>query len=142
MVRSEVNLNKNVVSIAQFSTPASTPSPPPFRKLLFFACFRFQFIIHFSTGGSADPICPYVRTPVDRTAAEQLLSPKLSRSSADADRNVMCFTAILVDASSRSYARRGRKEGVSRSVTCRVLIYIHRTKRRARPGLFTACKCH
>jgi len=39
MVHSEVYLNKYVVSIAPFSTPAFTP--PTFRKLLFFACIRF-----------------------------------------------------------------------------------------------------
>ena len=101
MVRSEVNLNKNVVSIAQFSTPASTPAPPHSENCSF--CMFSLSIFHpFFHGGSADSICHYVRTPVDRTAAEQLLSPKLL-SSADADRNVMCFTAILVDASSRSY---------------------------------------
>ena len=33
-----------------------------FRKLLFFACFRFLIFHHFSRGGAADPICPYVRT--------------------------------------------------------------------------------
>ena len=60
MVHSEVYLNKRVVSIAPFSTP-------PFRKLLFSACFRF-LIFHpfFQGGGSADPICPYVRTPMPR----------------------------------------------------------------------------
>jgi len=62
MLHSEVYLNKYMWSayIAPFS-------PPPFRKLLFFACFRF-LIFHpfFQGGGSADPICPYVRTPMDR----------------------------------------------------------------------------
>jgi len=31
--------------------------------MLFFACFRFLIFLHFSRG-SADPICPYVRTPI------------------------------------------------------------------------------
>jgi len=61
MVHSEVYLNKYVVSIAPFSTPAFTP--PPFRKLLFFTCFRF-LIFHPFSRGSADTICPYVRTPM------------------------------------------------------------------------------
>ena len=58
MVRPEVGLylNKYVVSIAPFSAPAFTS--PSFRKLLFFT--------HFSRG-SADPICPYVRTPMNKT---------------------------------------------------------------------------
>jgi len=38
--------------------------PPPFRKVLFFACFRFLIFYPFFQGGSADPICPYVRTPM------------------------------------------------------------------------------
>jgi len=45
------------------SAPTTHP-PPPFRKP-FFACFRF--FLNFSPifpGGSADPICPYVRTPM------------------------------------------------------------------------------
>jgi len=58
----EVYLNKYMVSIAPFSTPAFTP--PPVRKLLFFACFRFLIFHPFFQGGSADPICRYVRTPM------------------------------------------------------------------------------
>ena len=53
MVHSEVYLNKYVVSIAPFSTPAFTSTPPLFRKLLFwhvFAFFNFS-AIHFSRGG-------------------------------------------------------------------------------------------
>jgi len=38
---------------------------PPFKKLLFFACFRF-LIFHPFSRRSADPICPYVRTPIHR----------------------------------------------------------------------------
>ena len=60
MVHSEEYLNKYVVSIASFSTPAC---PDCSQKLLFFACFAFYFFIHFPRG-SADPICPYVRTPM------------------------------------------------------------------------------
>jgi len=54
MVHSEVYLNKYVVSIAPFSTPVFTP--PPFRKMLFFACFHC-LIFHPFSRGSADPIC-------------------------------------------------------------------------------------
>ena len=69
MVHSEVYLNKYVVSIAPFSTPL-------FRKLLFFARFRFLIfnsLFHslFSFTFSADPICPYVRTPM-RAGSERL----------------------------------------------------------------------
>ena len=43
MVHSDVGLclNKYVVSIAPFSTPAFTPAPPPIQKTALFACFRF-----------------------------------------------------------------------------------------------------
>jgi len=52
MVHSEVHeyLNKHVVSIAPFSTPAFTQ--PPFRKLLFFACLRFLVFHPFFQGVS------------------------------------------------------------------------------------------
>jgi len=77
MVHSEVYLNKYVVSIAPFS-----PSHP-FRKLLFIACFRF-LIFHpfFQGGGSADPICPYVRTP---TAGRHINLEKTERHLASFD---------------------------------------------------------
>jgi len=57
MVHSEVYLNKYVVSIAPFSTPACRDCP-------FFACFCFLIYYPFS-GGSADLICSHVRTPVN-----------------------------------------------------------------------------
>jgi len=60
-VHSEVYLNKYVVSIAPFSTPAFTSTP--IQKTALFACFRF-LIFHPFSRGSADPICPYVRTPI------------------------------------------------------------------------------
>ena len=50
-------LNKYVVSIAPLSTPAFTPPHPLFRKLLFFACFRF-LIFHPFFPRVTDPICP------------------------------------------------------------------------------------
>jgi len=52
MVHSEVYLNKYVVSIAPFSTP-------PFRKLLFSACFRFLIFHPFFQGGGQ--LTPFVR---------------------------------------------------------------------------------
>ena len=57
MVHSEVYLNKYVVSIAPFS-------PPPFRKLLFSACFRF-LIFHpfFQGGGQLTPFVPMCGRP-------------------------------------------------------------------------------
>jgi len=60
MVHSEVYLNKYVVSIAPFSTPACL-------KTALFACFRF-LIFHPFSRGSAEPICPYVRTPMTRSS--------------------------------------------------------------------------
>jgi len=58
MVRSEVYLNKYVVSIAPFSTPACPDCS-------LFVCFRFLIFYPFFQGGSADPICPYVWTPME-----------------------------------------------------------------------------
>jgi len=66
-VHSGVYLNKYVVSIAPFSTSACPDCSQSIQKTALFSCFRFLFIIHFS-GGSADPICPYVRAPmIDKT---------------------------------------------------------------------------
>jgi len=66
MVHSEVYLNKYAVSIALFSTHAcpdySQNIYHTHRKLLFFACFRC--LIFYISGESADPVCPYVRTPM------------------------------------------------------------------------------
>jgi len=72
VVHSEVYLNKYVVSIAPFSTrpacpgcsqnrPLSITYKLKHRKLLFFVFFNFSSIF---PEGSADPICPYVRTPM------------------------------------------------------------------------------
>ena len=35
--------------------PRSTPTPPPFRKLVFFACFRFLIFHLFFQGGQLTP---------------------------------------------------------------------------------------
>ena len=63
-VHSEVYLNKYVVSIAPFSTPAFTPTP--FTKLLFFACFRLLIFHPFSRGVSwlHLPLCADTHGPV------------------------------------------------------------------------------
>ena len=47
----------------QYSAVKFPPHPHPFRKLLFcmFSLFNFSSIF---PGGSADPICPYVRTHI------------------------------------------------------------------------------
>ena len=55
MVHSEVYLNKYVVSIAPFSTSAFTRAPPPFSKLLFFACFRFLIFLSIFQSGQLTP---------------------------------------------------------------------------------------
>ena len=57
----EVYLNKYMVSIAPFSTPAFTP--PPVRKLLFFACFRFLIFHPFFQGGQLTPFAPMCGRP-------------------------------------------------------------------------------
>jgi len=64
MVHSEVYLNKYVVSIAPFSTPTFTHTPTPVQKT---ALFRMFLLLNFSSifpGGSPEPICPYVQTPM------------------------------------------------------------------------------
>ena len=66
-VHSEVYPNKYVVSIAPFSTSACPDcSQNILKTAVFFACFRFLFFHQFFSkgGGSADRICPYVRTPM------------------------------------------------------------------------------
>ena len=66
MVHSEVGLylNKYVVSIAPFSTPAC-PSKYDINiiKTALLCMFSLLTFHPFSQGRSADPICPYVRTP-------------------------------------------------------------------------------
>ena len=62
MVRSEVYLNNCMVSIAPFSTPASTPPHPENCSFCMFSLFNFCSIF---PEGSADLICPYVRTPME-----------------------------------------------------------------------------
>jgi len=77
VVHSEVYLNKYVVSMAPFSTPSCLTSHhsyhfiPTFHSenCCSFACFRFLIFHNFFQGGSGDPICPYVRTPMDGVAA-------------------------------------------------------------------------
>ena len=66
MVHSEVYLNTHVVSIAPFSTPACPDWSQNITwtyKTALFACYCF-LIFHPFSRGSADPICPYVRTPM------------------------------------------------------------------------------
>ena len=63
MMHSEVYLNKYVVSIAPFSTPAFTPTP--IQQTALFRMFSlFNFFIHLPEG-SADSLCRYVRMPMD-----------------------------------------------------------------------------
>jgi len=69
MVHSEVYLNKYAVSIAPFSTPAC---PDCSQNCSFLHVFAFYFFIHFFRRGgmgSADPICPYVRTAMHAAVA-------------------------------------------------------------------------
>jgi len=74
MVHSELYLNKYVVSIAnndnyQLDQPVITriTSPHPLSENCSFAYFRF-LIFHPFLGGSADPVCLYVRTPMGQGA--------------------------------------------------------------------------
>jgi len=61
MVHSEVYLNKYVVSIAPFSTPAFTPHPRS--ENCCFACFRFLIFHPFFKGGQLTPFAPMCGRP-------------------------------------------------------------------------------
>ena len=63
MVHSEVYLNKYVVSIAPFSTPACPDCSQNIQKTALFCMFSLS---NFLSIFPVDPICPYVRTPMDR----------------------------------------------------------------------------
>ena len=62
MVHSEVYMNKYVVSIAPFSTPACPDSSQNIQKIALFCMFSLFNFSSIFPGVSADPICPYVRT--------------------------------------------------------------------------------
>jgi len=67
MVHSEVCLNKYVVSIAPFSTPACpscSQNTTNIENCSVLHVLAFSFSSIFPGGGSADPICPYVRRPM------------------------------------------------------------------------------
>ena len=51
---------------------------PPFRKLLFLACFRFLIFHPFFQGGSADPICPCACSAVACLAVPLALPSRVS----------------------------------------------------------------
>jgi len=62
MVHSEVQLNKYVVSMAPFSTPAC---PDCSQNINVENCSFYMFsLFNFFIQISADPICLYVRTPM------------------------------------------------------------------------------
>ena len=65
MVHSEVYLHKYVVSIAPFSTPACPDCSQNIPKTAVFCVFSLFNISSIFQGGSADPICRYVRTPMN-----------------------------------------------------------------------------
>ena len=64
MAHSEVYPNKYVVSIAPFSTPACPDCSQNIQKAALFCMFSLFNFSSIFPGGSADPICPYVRTPM------------------------------------------------------------------------------
>ena len=53
-----------MVSIAPFSTPACPDCSQNIQKTAVFCMFSLFNISSIFPGGSADPICPYVRTPM------------------------------------------------------------------------------
>ena len=79
MVHSEVYLNNYVVSIALFSTPACPDCSQNIQKTaLFCMSSPFNFSSIFLVG-SADPICPYVQTPMDAGCNAQMITPHAIR---------------------------------------------------------------
>ena len=75
MVHSEVYLNKYVVSIAPFSTPAWPDCSKNIQKTVLFCTFSSFNFSSIYPGGSADPICPYVRTPMGKCPTFLDLTP-------------------------------------------------------------------
>jgi len=73
MVHSGVYLNEYVVSIAPFSTSAFTPPLTLIQKTGLFCMFTLCNFSSIFPGGSADPICPYVRTPVETSGRIELI---------------------------------------------------------------------
>ena len=63
-MHSEVYLNKYVVSIAPFSTSAYSDCSQIIQKTALFGMFSLFNFSSIFLGGSADPICPDVRTPM------------------------------------------------------------------------------
>ena len=82
MVHSEVHLNKYVVSIAPFSTPACPDFSQNIQKTALFCVFSIFNFSSIFPELSADPICPYVRTPM------------LTRGSTEDERNHPTFRPI------------------------------------------------
>jgi len=78
---SKVCLNKYVVSTAPFSYPAFTPRP--FRKLVFFACFRFLIFHPFFQRGQLTTFAPYVRTPMRTSVSEKSVESVRSKGESD-----------------------------------------------------------
>ena len=68
--------------IAPFSTPACPDCSQNIQKTDLFCVFSLSNFLSIFPGGSADPICPYVRTPVphDATTAPYTLSSCTSQS--------------------------------------------------------------
>ena len=63
MVHSEVYLNKYVVSIAPFSTPACFDCSRNIQITALFACFRFLIFHLFFQGGQPTPFAPMCGRP-------------------------------------------------------------------------------
>jgi len=89
MVHSEIYLNKFVVSIAPFSTPACPDfTLTPIQKTALFCMFSlFNFFLPFFRG-SADPICPYVRTPMPSIITAVKVTVVV------ATRGTLCYSAV------------------------------------------------
>ena len=139
-----------MVSIASFSTPAFT-APPIQKNAVFLHVFVFlKFFSSIFPGGSADPVCPYVRTPMSWSCSCLVVSATRSAStrslSVCATRSTACRCSLSSGRSSSRVApvRRsiGRRAGVHPDPLLQQLVVsllpLHRLLRqlppRARPA--------
>ena len=74
MVHSEVYLSKYVVSVAPLFTSACPHCSQNVENCYCLHVFAFFAFSSVFPGWSADPICPYVRTPMVRLACHSLVS--------------------------------------------------------------------
>ena len=75
MVHSGVYLNKHVVSMAPFSTPAFTPTPIQKNAFCMFSLFNFSFTF---PKGQLTPFASSVRTPMHALCLRDRWTPNMT----------------------------------------------------------------